>query len=126
VALTPPTKSAAAVSLRKAKSRFLSPVPRNLGEFRSDFDTSIVGERNFRRVFGSARRFPAPHKEKIVIFQRNTKDGQNPQIVLARAKWPCLMTWPERFLVVGGGDERSAVSQQVEVSATIFAAMGQV
>jgi hypothetical protein len=36
------------------------------------------------------------------------------------------MTWPERFLVVGGGDERSAVSQQVEVSATIFVAMGQV
>jgi hypothetical protein len=36
------------------------------------------------------------------------------------------MTRPKRFLVVGGGDERSAVSQQVEVSATIFAAMGQV
>jgi hypothetical protein len=35
------------------------------------------------------------------------------------------MNGPKRFLVVGGGNERSAVSQQVEVSATMFVATGQ-
>jgi hypothetical protein len=76
VALTPPTKSAAAVSLRKAKGRFLSPVPPNLGEFRGDFDTSIAGERNFRLVFGPVHRFPAPHKEKSLFFNEIQKMGK--------------------------------------------------
>src|SRR6185295_7596471 len=68
VALTPPAKSAAAVSLRKVKARFLPPFRWNLGEFGPDFDTWIEGPRELRQGVRPSLEATAPGSKKSLFF----------------------------------------------------------